>query len=103
VVERSVVVFTALKLAGAAYLVHLGVRAVRRRGELTAPFACGAAARGGPRTLWEGFAVGVANPKTLVFFAAVLLVGRPGGPMFRAAEVARLAHLAGIVSVVLPD
>lgn len=32
----------------------------------------------------------------------VLLVGRPGGPMFRAAEVARLAHLAGIVSVVLP-
>ncbi|RCW39120.1 hypothetical protein DFQ14_11812 [Halopolyspora algeriensis] len=31
----------------------------------------------------------------------VLLAGRPGGPMFRAAEVARLAHLAGIVSVVL--
>lgn len=31
----------------------------------------------------------------------VLLVGRPGGPMFRAAEVARLAHLAGIVAVVL--
>ncbi|MGH3980517.1 MAG: ACT domain-containing protein [Pseudonocardiaceae bacterium] len=31
----------------------------------------------------------------------VLLVGRPGGPMFRAAEVARLEHLAGIVSVVL--
>lgn len=33
----------------------------------------------------------------------VLLVGRPGGPGFRAAEVARLAHLAGIVSVVLED
>jgi hypothetical protein len=31
----------------------------------------------------------------------VLLVGRPGGPMFRAAEVARLAHLAGIIAVVL--
>jgi len=31
----------------------------------------------------------------------VLLVGRPGGPMFRAAEVARLAHLAGIVAVVI--
>lgn len=30
-----------------------------------------------------------------------LLVGRPGGPMFRAAEVARLAHLAGIIAVVL--
>ncbi|MER2091817.1 MAG: amino acid-binding protein [Saccharopolyspora rectivirgula] len=33
----------------------------------------------------------------------VLLTGRPGGPMFRAAEVARLAHLAGIVSVVLEE
>jgi ACT domain len=31
----------------------------------------------------------------------VLLIGRPGGPMFRAAELARLEHLAGIVAVVL--
>lgn len=31
----------------------------------------------------------------------VLLAGRPGGPVFRTSEVARLAHLAGIVSVVL--
>ncbi|RJQ67608.1 ACT domain-containing protein [Pseudonocardiaceae bacterium YIM PH 21723] len=31
----------------------------------------------------------------------VLLVGRPGGPAFRAAELARLVHLAGIVAVVL--
>lgn len=30
-----------------------------------------------------------------------LLVARPGGPNFRAAEVARLTHLAGIVAVVL--
>lgn len=30
-----------------------------------------------------------------------LLVARPGGPAFRAAEVARLTHLAGIVAVVL--
>ncbi len=30
-----------------------------------------------------------------------LLVARPGGPNFRAAEVARLAHFAGIVAVVL--
>lgn len=32
-----------------------------------------------------------------------LLAGRPGGPMFRAAEVARLSHLAGIVAVVLSE
>lgn len=72
VVERSVLVFTVLKLAGAAYLVYLGVKAWRQRGSLQAAFTAGPSARGGLRTLWEGFAVGVANPKTIVFFAAVL-------------------------------
>ena len=72
VVERSVVVFTVLKLAGAAYLVYLGVKAWRKRGSLQAAVTGVGAARGGLRTLWEGFAVGVTNPKTIVFFAAVL-------------------------------
>ncbi|MFG2636331.1 LysE family translocator [Streptomyces sp. NPDC048362] len=74
IVERSVLVFTALKLVGAAYLVYLGVRAWRRRGSLRDAFAepDGGPAHGGLRTLGEGFAVGVANPKTIVFFAAVL-------------------------------
>jgi len=30
----------------------------------------------------------------------VILVGRPGGPRFRASEVLRLAHLAGIAATV---
>ncbi|HVU72638.1 MAG TPA: ACT domain-containing protein [Mycobacteriales bacterium] len=30
----------------------------------------------------------------------VILIGRPGGPRFRASEVVRLAHLAGIASTV---
>jgi threonine/homoserine/homoserine lactone efflux protein len=72
IVERSVLVFTVLKLAGAAYLVYLGVKAWRARGSLRAAFADGGPEHGGLRTLWEGFAVGVSNPKTIVFFAAVL-------------------------------
>ncbi|ADI06800.1 lysine exporter protein LysE [Streptomyces bingchenggensis BCW-1] len=73
IVERSVLVFTALKLVGAAYLVYLGVKAVRQRGSLRAAFSGdGPAEQGALRTFWEGFAVGVANPKTIVFFAAVL-------------------------------
>ncbi|AIA08432.1 lysine exporter protein (LysE/YggA) [Streptomyces noursei] len=72
VVERSAIVFTALKLLGAGYLVYLGIRAVRQRGTLQATFAGEGPAYGGLRTLWEGFAVGIANPKTIVFFAAVL-------------------------------
>ena len=73
VVERSVLVFTVLKLVGAAYLVYLGVKAVRQRRSLHAAFTGeGTTDHGTLRTLWEGFAVGVANPKTIVFFAAVL-------------------------------
>ncbi|KIF66766.1 lysine transporter LysE [Streptomyces sp. AcH 505] len=72
VVERSVLVFTTLKLVGAAYLVYLGVKAVRQRGSLQAVFSAEKTERSGLRTLGEGFAVGVANPKTIVFFAAVL-------------------------------
>ncbi|MEU1468067.1 LysE family translocator [Streptomyces sp. NPDC005761] len=72
VVERSVPVFTVLKLAGAAYLMYLGVRAWRQRGSLQAAFTGERTEHGGLRTAWEGFAVGVANPKTMVFFAAVL-------------------------------
>lgn len=33
--------------------------------------------------------------------AKALVVGRPGGPAFRPSELARLAHLAGIVAAVL--
>jgi threonine/homoserine/homoserine lactone efflux protein len=72
IVERSALVFTMLKLVGAAYLVYLGVKAVRQRGSLHAEFAGAGPARGDWRTLWDGFLVGVANPKTIVFFAAVL-------------------------------
>ncbi|MGW0705744.1 LysE family translocator [Streptomyces sp. NPDC002643] len=79
VVERSVLVFTLLKLAGAVYLVHLGVKAWRERGSLRDTVTgLGAAEGAAPgrlrrlRTFWEGFAVGVTNPKTFVFFAAVL-------------------------------
>ncbi|MGH3567083.1 MAG: amino acid-binding protein [Pseudonocardia sp.] len=35
--------------------------------------------------------------------AAALVVGRPGGPVFRPSELARLAHLAGIVTTVLAN
>jgi threonine/homoserine/homoserine lactone efflux protein len=72
IVERSVVVFTALKLAGAAYLIYLGVKAWRERDSLRASVAESRAAGGGLRTFWEGFTVGVSNPKTIVFFLAVL-------------------------------
>jgi threonine/homoserine/homoserine lactone efflux protein len=71
VAARSVEVFTVLKLAGAAYLVYLGVQTLRHRGDLAAALA-GPAASAQGRLYWQGVVVGVTNPKVLIFFAAVL-------------------------------
>ncbi|MFF3742559.1 LysE family translocator [Streptomyces kronopolitis] len=73
-VERSVTVFLAVKLAGAAYLVFLGVQAFRHRKDMKLGAVAAAAprARGDLRTIADGLLVGVTNPKGIVFFAAVL-------------------------------
>jgi threonine/homoserine/homoserine lactone efflux protein len=71
-VERSALIFTVMKLAGAVYLVFLGARAfLRRRRHVPAEDAA-AAPRGAARAMLQGFVVGVSNPKTAVFFAAIL-------------------------------
>lgn len=70
-VEQSLVVFTIIKFAGAAYLVYLGVQAIRHR-RRTAVTHEAAPRRSHWRILGEGFVVGVTNPKSLVFFVAVL-------------------------------
>ncbi|MEU8870120.1 LysE family translocator [Streptomyces javensis] len=73
-VESSAAVFTGVKLAGAAYLVYLGVQVFRHRGDMrvTDMAAPARARRGDLRTVLDGIFVGVTNPKGIVFFAAVL-------------------------------
>ncbi|MEZ5189716.1 MAG: LysE family translocator [Schumannella sp.] len=87
-VTQSVVVFTVVKVAGAAYLVYLGIQAIRHRraGVVTdAPVVPRSAAR----LIGEGFLVGVTNPKTIAFFVAVL-------PQF-------VAHGAGSIPLQLAE
>ena len=72
VVERSVVVFTAVKLLGAAYLVFLGVQAVRHRRALSQVLDAAGTVRPTRSLFTDGFVVGLANPKAIVFFAAIL-------------------------------
>ena len=73
VVQESIAVFTVLKLLGAAYLVHLGVHAVRHRHGFTVAdrrTTDGVLSR--RRAVRQGFVVGVSNPKAFMIFAAVL-------------------------------
>ncbi|BCW69349.1 LysE family translocator [Arthrobacter sp. NicSoilB8] len=71
VLAQSLLLFSVVKFAGAAYLVYLGIQAIRHRGSGAA-----AAAPANPsstaRVLREGFIVGATNPKSIVFFVAVL-------------------------------
>jgi threonine/homoserine/homoserine lactone efflux protein len=65
------VLYTLVKLAGAAYLVWLGIRLIRQAGEASlAPPRAGSAS-GRPAFL-ESVAVEVLNPKTALFFLAFL-------------------------------
>ena len=74
-VAASSTAFTAVKLAGAVYVVYLGVQAIRHRADARRALADVS----GPvrsASSWSairtGSIVGVTNPKTLVFFAAFL-------------------------------
>ncbi len=71
-VQRSATVFMMMKLAGAAYLTHLGVRALQQRRAPTSPNTSNSSPKGTRRMIAEGFAVGVSNPKSTLFFLAVL-------------------------------
>ncbi len=79
--ERSVAAFTTLKLAGGAYLIYLGVKTFRERKSLAAAISTPVAPRSDRRAFLEGATVGVTNPKTVVFLAAILpqFVTRSGG------------------------
>jgi len=72
IVQRSAEVFTAVKLAGAVYVVYLGVQAIRHRHSMAAALAGKLPPVTRGRALRDGFMVGVANPKTIVFLTIAL-------------------------------
>jgi threonine/homoserine/homoserine lactone efflux protein len=63
--------FTALRLAGAAYLMYLGVQAIRHRGQMPATSA-GANAVSGRRVYLRGLLTNLVNPKMVTFTIAFL-------------------------------
>jgi threonine/homoserine/homoserine lactone efflux protein len=70
VFAASSAAFLAIKLAGAGYLVWLGWKALRNRAP--APAAAKPVAAPAGRHFRDGFFVALLNPKTALFFAALL-------------------------------
>ena len=79
--ERSVAVFVVVKIAGALYLVWLGIHAIRQRKSLADAFAVATEPREGWRALRDGAVVGITNPKAYILFGAILpqFVNRTAG------------------------
>jgi len=94
-IERSLVLFTVIKVCGALFLVYLGVQAIRHR-RRAIPSDSGAPI-GRLRCLIEGVVVGATNPKSIVFFLAIL-------PQFvtpTSGSVAAQLFILGLVFAVL--
>ncbi len=71
-VQQSVAAFTIVKFAGAAYLVYLGIQGIRHRHRMTKLLARRFQPVSGRRAVLDGFIVGGANPKSVVFLVALL-------------------------------
>lgn len=71
ILAASAAAYSAIKLIGAAYVVWLGIQAIRHRADARAALAGRATARRG-HALRIGLVVGMTNPKTVLFFIAFL-------------------------------
>jgi threonine/homoserine/homoserine lactone efflux protein len=103
VVAASTQAYLVLKIAGAAYVVWLGVQAIRHRADARAALGAvdhlAVARVSARRSLRIGFTVGLTNPKTVVFFVAFLpqFVNEPAG--HAGAQLALLGLVFGAMCV----
>lgn len=98
--QASAWAFTLLKLAGAAYLVWLGVQAIRSQGLITFDAA---QRRPLPRVFVAGWVANLLNPKVAVFVLAFIpqFVDTAAGPALARAQVFGLgAVFAGLTVVI---
>jgi threonine/homoserine/homoserine lactone efflux protein len=92
VVATSAVVFTAIKLAGAAVLIAMGIAALRHRGDGDREVAI-AAPRWSGSAFRDGATTAIANPKLAVFFVALFPQFVPHGQSILVASLTMAAML----------
>jgi threonine/homoserine/homoserine lactone efflux protein len=102
-VERAAEVLTIIKWIGAAYLVYLGVQAVRHRRSMAEALAARVAPVRPLRAARDGFIVGVTNPKSVVFFVVALpeFTVRTAGHLPVQAQMLILGALFPVIALVL--
>jgi len=95
----SAVAFTVLKLAGAAYLIYLGITTLRARDPSSADGASGEADLSWGRAWLQGALSALLNPKLGVFFLTLLpQFIEPGDPpALRALQLAVVFELIGLI------
>ncbi|CUR62241.1 conserved membrane hypothetical protein [metagenome] len=97
-VAASATAYTAIKVAGAGYVIWLGIQAIRHRSDARLAMAAAAPARRG-HPVRIGFTVGATNPKTIVFFVAFLpQFTDPAGPV--ALQTMLLGVVFGVMAAV---
>jgi len=64
--------FSIIKWIGVAYLLYLGLAAIRSKSSALTVTADGAHAVRGPRAFWQALVVELSNPKALLYFVALL-------------------------------
>ncbi|WP_200307593.1 LysE family translocator [Streptomyces adelaidensis] len=104
-IASSTFLFTVIKLVGAAYLVHIGIRTFRTRDEVKVDLSQETAAVTPFTALRSGFLTNVLNPKTTLFVVSTFAqVVSPGTPLLQQAGYGlfmAFAHLLwfGVVAV----
>lgn len=71
VIAASTTVHTVIKVVGSLYVIWLGIQAIRHRGEARQALESQSELRSG-HSLRIGWVVGLTNPKSILFFVAVL-------------------------------
>ncbi|MFI6870396.1 LysE family translocator [Nocardia sp. NPDC050406] len=72
IVAASAIALTVVKVAGALYLMYIGIQAFRERKSLREALEAKAEPARQHKLLRQAFIVGVSNPKAIIFFSAVL-------------------------------
>lgn len=101
-IVRAAEVVTVLRFAGAAYLVFLGVQAIRHRGRLASALADGVQPVRPLRALADGLLVGSTNPKMIAFLVVALpQVADPAAGMPLPAQMAIAGAFVPLVAVLM--